>query len=616
MHLYPHGSSQGQISRSQLSTMLFFTLFFSCVGVALGAANPPKSFSCTKKFWPNFEPGQGFTVATQCQWFPGYPQTIQGVDVSVVHTLKWGKYATNNNLFDQVSDILDDALTSSLTTYGDLDDLPPKIVIILSRRELGETFADTIYPDGDPPCQIRVFETWNTYITSNDEWTKQALAHELYHCVEEEMMYMGPSAYPDTLWVTEGGANYFSNVVFPDANIEQRPKYVYDPTKQIYAQVGPGLYATSLYFQSLEQPRGVEYLNSWIMDTPEDPDLDERTRLSTLDGFTDDFYEFAQQFSLGSIIDTDGSPVSGLSELAPDAKVVQIALSQGSGSATVETNPDTIHVFQLSLPAGHTYSLSAGADDHQHVAYRLNGDLSGWTDLDSDGVDVDLACGDDAAILILFISTKDADTDDVAISAVQQDNNPDCDCQSSSGTRRRRQASQCSQPPSTSTGTCGPNNIVVDPCLTANTWNLDLDLLKQRIEQEVSDVSQVEVSGSGTLKFTSTTAEFAYDNLDISFHVEIDDTDTPITEIINGKFDANVFTTKKNSDICLIMTSGEGTVDETDPLTGGFEIDLTPTDGWVSSEYDIQYTCDASTLYMAGFYKGSVAWGPWVYMSG
>ena len=376
------------------------------------------AFDCTKKFWPKIKPGQAkFNVPGDCSFFPGYPHPVGGVKVSVAYTAKWG--AGNRALIPQVAPILSDALAKAISKYtGDLKDTVPQLVVIITDETDGTTHADTWFPiEKVPPCQIKTYQPWTAWIGIQDAWAEQALAHEMYHSVQQ--LAKGSSAAnlaSATEWITEGSANYFSNLVYPTANVEwpdALPNRGYIPSRPIYAQTGQHVYGASLYFQSLEKSRGASYLNQWVLSTSfQDTAAGERSRLSTLSGFTDDFWTFAQQFSLKSIIDTSGVTIPGLATVS----VGKITIS--SGAALLKTTPFTIKTFQLSLSPGQTVKLSASTNDAQRVAYRLSSDNE-WTDLPSTlNIDCDDS-GTTTSVLLLFISTKNAASDTLRVSVTQ-----------------------------------------------------------------------------------------------------------------------------------------------------------------------------------------------------
>jgi hypothetical protein len=206
--------------------------------------------------------------------------------------------------------------------------------------------------------------------------------------------------------VLEGSANYFSNAVFPGVNMEWDYDSDYHPSTPIYAQAGTDVYSTSLYFQALEKSRTRAYSNKWVLSTFLSADgAAERRRLSTLAGFTGDFFIFARKYSLQSIIDTSGLPIPNLAAIGPQ----QVAIS--NRHADLSTTPFTIQTFELSLESGYTYKMSAAANPNQRVAYRLP-TAEHWSEMPAS---IPVGCKETHTVLFLFVSTKDTDKDTVTI---------------------------------------------------------------------------------------------------------------------------------------------------------------------------------------------------------
>lgn len=194
-----------------MHSIVFLVLFLS--GLAFRKTAAQRSFSCTKEFWPELEPGDSWTVSARCKYFPGYhAKKIEGTTVSVAYTESWGKHATKEKLFQKTHTILEEAFNNSLAYYGPTlgNSLPPSIVLIISLRGLRPFTAETVYPIPEKQiCEIKTFEKWTSDIGPHAAWAKQALAHELYHCVFQLKLAnrTETSGSPGSLWVAEGSAN-------------------------------------------------------------------------------------------------------------------------------------------------------------------------------------------------------------------------------------------------------------------------------------------------------------------------------------------------------------------------------------------------------------------------
>jgi hypothetical protein len=112
-------------------------------------------------------------------------------------------------------------------------------------------------------------------------------------------------------------------------------------------------------------------------------------------------------------------------------------------------------------------------------------------------------------------------------------------------------------------------------------------------------VNSLSLPGSGTLVVDGTNATFTYADLEIDLDITAEGIDVPTKTVVNGVFDANLYMQSGgggSGDFCLNVCSGEGSAVETDPITGGFTIDLGPGGGFVEEQLSIQYTCGGGTL--------------------
>jgi hypothetical protein len=376
--------------------------------------------SCST-FWRNIKPGEKFTLNDKCRVLSGYPKTFgkANTKVTVTYTLNWSRQSSKTKT--AVKPVLEESLKKTIDLYQEFAKLPAHIVIILTTSVQGQVTADTVYPNEKvSPCQIKLYQRWTTESTTNEARVLQALAHEIYHCVQG-LSGLGNSLDPE--WVHDGSANYFSNLVFPDSNAEWPDKkhsgHAYKPALPIYAHYGLDAYTTSIFFQSLEDKVDRESLHKFVMSTPGGSrGLEERNRLSGLADFTDEFFHFARKFALGKIQDTNKAyiPIKDISPLPASIKVDKAGTT---GTVMLTTTPFTISVFKVTVNAGQTARIYSSANDHQQLAYRRPDDKD-WTDMATSpsGRSIDLPCNTKntpETFLILFISTADVKSDKVKV---------------------------------------------------------------------------------------------------------------------------------------------------------------------------------------------------------
>ncbi|KAH7123480.1 hypothetical protein B0J13DRAFT_154773 [Dactylonectria estremocensis] len=389
--------------------------------------------SCAR-FWDKIPPSKtDYTIHSQCHIFPGYPKTIAHTKVYVEYTKKWDAAHHNKDVF---APVLDQAIEKSIVRYSKFAPLPDAMIIFLTTAAEPGEVAETVYPVvGVSKCQTKLYNTWTKNAAGFDKPAAlQGIAHELYHCVQE----LEFENVVNPRWVIDGSANYMSNVVFPTLNAEWPSEgYSYNPSVPIYAQAGVNVYGTSIFFQAMEDTWGVEGIHKWVMDT--DLGQPERSRLSKLAGFPDDFFLFAKQYSTGRIEDTMHIYIPGLPK--PETTTVKVTFNKAGtvGTATLKTMPFTIRVFKMSLQSGQTAEIFSDADSSQRLAYRRATDKN-WQTMpkgsasDSEGT-FSIPCntkGTAESFFVLFISTADAKSDSAKIT-IKRQKKKDCSKPSSGG---------------------------------------------------------------------------------------------------------------------------------------------------------------------------------------
>ncbi|KAF7560553.1 hypothetical protein G7046_g3597 [Stylonectria norvegica] len=606
-----------------------FLLGLSLAGLALAQRTV---FNCAI-FWPSLVPGDAYTIDANCRMYPGYPITVGQTRVTVVYTEGW---VGNLGIIDA---LLHEAIVQSVALYGTLVP-PPDFVIILGETSNEDAALDALmptFPEG--PCQIRSFEGW-----AMDEalvmtpGVMQAVAHEIYHCVQHKMLG-NPPTNTASLWVIESSAHYFSNLVFSKANREWDAAIEYNPAAPIWEQT----FEASLFFQSLELSRGMVYLHQFVMSTifTSSPG-EERARLASIPGFADDFFFFARDFSFNRIMDTGGGkiPVQNLPER--QNVIWSVNADETEGTAVLETVPFTISQFTMDFDPGQNVKIYSNARGSQRIGWRLRSDTY-WHEVPntassggSEGVIIIPCASGPTTIRVLLISTEDKDTDKVELSYVQQYKDENC-CKK--GSRRRAAGlSACStassavsttsepEPTNSGSGSCAGSRIALDPCLSGNGWSLDIPTTRDLIKKQFALVSELEivnlqVSGAGGLTFDKGKFTFTYTGLTTDIDATTADIPISVRVTLDGKAAGMIFIKSGGSGsgtACLAYTSGSGTITTSSPFTGEQTIDFTPGGGSIE-DMDVEYTCGGGRLTIASSASqnplggGGPSWGPFAY---
>jgi hypothetical protein len=229
-----------------------------------------------------------------------------------------------------------------------------------------------------------------------------------------------------------------SNRVFPASNVEWPTpgEQTYDPAVPIYGQVDRNVYCTALFFQANDRYMSAVDIHNWVMqnsNTAYEQGDAARAELARIPGFLDLFLEFAKQFSLKQIIDSDGQFVALLPDVAVEPTAIALKADGTVGTAVLKTKPFTMKTFEIELAPGQTAVFYASGNANQKLVYRQEGD-SFWTDLPADAnsgslVFTEIPCNDDGAstsIIVLFVSTADAPTDSVTVTIEQKATDPSC----------------------------------------------------------------------------------------------------------------------------------------------------------------------------------------------
>ncbi|KAH6889417.1 hypothetical protein B0T10DRAFT_52100 [Thelonectria olida] len=586
-------------------------------------------------FWPGVGPGK-YTLDTQCYIYPGEPETLGGVRYTFAYDVAWANKPDNVESVDSLARVVHNAMQTIIPAYEAYQNTIPEIVFILTTLSMKEEQASASRPlDENGPCQVLLSSGFFETSAEKDDTRMQVIAHEVYHCAQSESTFFGPH-FDAPNWVIESSADYFSNVVFPAVNDEWHSDIKYRCQVPIFDN---DPYSGNIFLQSLEQAYGPAFINQWVKDaatlssTATAPS--ERSRLSGLSTFGDDWHNFGRQYSTNSIRDSNGEYVPGFPQV-----IDPVALTPGGDddTATIHLSATTFTVNQYTfdLDSGQTASITySSGSSNVKVSYMLQGG-DAWIDMpgsaasvSAEGTIVAHCKGDESTsqpVLILLTATEDATTVDVDIVVKQVSEDENCTCKGSNKSgQRRRGLNRCNKkkpPKDNDTGSklckAVEGQPKSDPCLDGKDWKLDNDAMETYIRSKLNEVSSVNIkslsiSGSGILSIDGTNATFSYSNFEIDLDIEAAGLDIPTKTVLNGEFDSNLYLQDSNI-FCLDVYAGQGTAVETDDLTGGFSFDLGPDGGFVEDSYRIDYECSAGSLTMQ-MSMGSQSWGPYVYSS-
>ncbi len=196
----------------------------------------------------------------------------------------------------------------------------PSIYVILTNNTSDRTAAETGSPDVDifEPCPIIVYRG---ALSTSVEHLMQTIAHEVFHCFQNENLGMQSSGvwdpvYVDSLfqagitrWWVESTAEFFSNVVYPTTNAEHLETRKYTPEATIFDQERG--YPSAVFFQYLANKEGEEAVLELLSRLPTEGDVDDQARaLEQEPGMSALFHAYGESYTaVSGIMDSGGGSV-------------------------------------------------------------------------------------------------------------------------------------------------------------------------------------------------------------------------------------------------------------------------------------------------------------------
>ncbi len=206
-----------------------------------------------------------------------------------------------------------EALAKSVSTYSSLGELGD-MTVVFSPVDTTESHGRGAVAGVDSQWQTATIATGCPITVfpgalKTDGPFQQIIAHEAWHCVQHY------SGFPQgvvfgTAWYHEGGAEYFSNVVYPDVNREHGWLWDFDwdsRTKPLFSMS----YETWIWWQFLanrESPKAVADLHLQMVQAGDGGK-------SAMIGYGPIFQRFVVEFVAGTIRDADGTKIPGAQNL-------------------------------------------------------------------------------------------------------------------------------------------------------------------------------------------------------------------------------------------------------------------------------------------------------------
>lgn len=496
---------------------------------------------------------------------------------------------------DEIHEILltaaREAMNEAVTVYSTIATMPEVYLFIVREDWNKLDQADTSIAVPGEACRIRVF--WENMRRATMAVNKQTIAHELFHCVQWQQF--GPDAFFGTGvvshdWWIEGGADFFSAVVYPNVNDEWNWSRYYHPSQPLYKHS----YAASVFFEWIyNNPNaGISAAGIWeFMKTftlTYDWDT-EASRVAALSQMADWFPSFIEAHEGKGVPDTDGvSLVPRFHPMPTHRFTTSLSKSSPSSEHTIKLLSFTGDLSVTQLKEGQTLSLSyTSQSDELKVKYKLdlgNAYEDEWQEIkQGDEITLKLPCGQGGALQLL--TTNIAATEQSMAVKIVRKKKEKCSCKSKDGppfseespvTKRyikgdsRFGASSHSlaaidiadidpltgeEIPVEGGGVDGggaeeeeEEEECEDKCLVGS-WSLNLPAMEELMRQAlvIPDVPEVQISniditGSSVLSIADTwVGNWTYDTLSIAFDVNTLDLGAQHTKIVlDGDMNVNI----------------------------------------------------------------------------
>ncbi|KAJ9653506.1 hypothetical protein H2201_009137 [Coniosporium apollinis] len=416
---------------------------------------------------------------------------------------------------------------------------------------------------------------------------KETVAHELYHCVEDEGRPL-LTENNGTIWWLEGAAAFFGHLLYPNrggaVNLQN-----YQPNAPLYKQT----YPTALFFQFLSNfVWPTEHINDWIRKQPPQPDDSKwaRGQLSSDAKMREVFPNFAARFVDRQITFADGTPVRTINEVYSDLLDVTLASDGAQATKHIQVGPWAMQMLKVTLHVAERIELEfRSGDPNTMFQYRQVGAaINSWNRGFKTPQVIHDGCDEvDKSYEFLVTSTADVDIEEVDFVFTRKKLG-DCKC------KRQADGASCPSVPAE-----------VDKCLFGK-WSLDIPTIEAALRKKYQElgapVNSVAVTGAATFEVTEPdNSHFTFDHM--RFNVVAASSLYSVDMDVTGNMDAKIVI-KGDGEFVLKDEKSTGSV-VTKTTFGDFTI---PLDESITAEQRIEYLCSGEQLRMAAYDGPVEAW--------
>jgi hypothetical protein len=383
---------------------------------APGVARPPAQIDCVGLYRDGF-PLDGVTTYPCFEYVSGSVGAVGSY--AIYYPATWHEGHPDRVWLEPASA----AAVASMESFGRYGPIGPvNIIFSLSPGRTASILAQvSIYhPGATDVCPILIFPSALALAPAEFQ---QTVAHEMFHCYQlrnfRAQLLGVNQAYKQ--WWSEGTAEYFSNVVYPDVNYEHRWIPTFDGRSQTTSLLAMG-YETFGFFQYVAGNADDTAVLGLIGAMPASGGLFEQEHaLAGLSGIEETFHEFGRAYLDGRIADSGGGTVPFDFDRGPVHNVPQEVWIHTFG-----VGPFTLQRFLLNFAEDARFSIVAdlAGPPARHAAQR-NGEPGVRGSLPER---LNTAC-EEPGYQVLFTTTN-PDSSQLELEAIGEALPPDttCDC--------------------------------------------------------------------------------------------------------------------------------------------------------------------------------------------
>ncbi len=372
-------------------------------------APPAGAIDCAS-VWPGGIPRAG-TGLTYC--VEHWSEKIGGSDYRILYPFEWSTDASGGWGGGYLAPTVD-ALKKSVGVYGPLGTMAPITIVFSQLEYAGPADGDErlIVADGGyEPCSV--FISPRSLELSLDHYN-QLIAHELFHCFQDFNFDLMAEDASNKWWV-EGSAEYFSNVVYPAANLEWKLIGPFDTTSP-NTPITSYSYAACFFFQHLGNTLGNAGVIKFLDTLPgTGGEAAQQAAIAAWEGMEDLFQGFAQQYLDAKLLDSSGSAIPFNPVFAP------VRSLNASGTFDVSVPAFVIQREQITFEGDLTFTLglepTSGPSRH---AMRVDGGAWG-------PAPALISCDDSRVYKAAYTSIGDGTTTPAVITGTVTATESDCE---------------------------------------------------------------------------------------------------------------------------------------------------------------------------------------------